>query len=69
VEKREKTPTQQEFEKEATAQQPGLVSEFFHFLKHNKKWWLTPILVVLLLLGLLILFAGSAAAPFIYTLF
>ena len=40
------------------------------FLKVRKKWWLTPIVLFSLLLGLLIVStAGSAVAPFIYTLF
>lgn len=44
--------------------------EFWEFLKHRKKWWLTPIIVVLLLVSLLIVLTeGSAVAPFIYTLF
>ncbi|MEW5977282.1 MAG: DUF5989 family protein [Acidobacteriota bacterium] len=47
----------------------SLVQEFWEFLKHNKKWWLTPIILMLLLLGLLIILGGTAAAPFIYTLF
>jgi Family of unknown function (DUF5989) len=47
----------------------GLVREFWDFLRHNKKWWLLPVLVVVFLLGFLILLSGSAAAPFIYTLF
>ncbi len=58
-----------EFEKEAEAPQTGLVAEFVHFLATNKKWWLTPIIVVLLLVAVLIVLSGSAAAPFIYTLF
>jgi hypothetical protein len=57
------------FEQEAGAPQSGLVAEFFHFLMTNKKWWLTPIIIVLLLVALLIVLSGSAAAPFIYTLF
>jgi hypothetical protein len=48
---------------------PGLVSEFWVFLKQNKKWWLLPILVVILVLGLLVFLGGSGAAPFVYTLF
>jgi hypothetical protein len=48
---------------------PSIVGEFWEFLSENKKWWLTPIIAVLLLLGLFILFSGTAAAPFIYTLF
>ncbi len=47
----------------------GILGEFWDFLKHNKKWWLLPILVALLLFGLLILLAGTGAAPFIYPLF
>jgi hypothetical protein len=58
-----------DFEKQAGDRQPGFLSEFWHFLKHNKKWWLTPILIVLLLLGALVVLGGSTAAPFIYTLF
>ena len=57
------------FEREAEAPQQGLVAEFVDFLLNNKKWWLTPIIVVLLLVALLIVLSGSAAAPFIYTLF
>lgn len=58
-----------DFEREADAEQQGMIGEFLDFLRHNKKWWLTPIIVVLLLVGLLIVLSGSAAAPFIYTLF
>ena len=58
-----------EFEREAEADQQSLPEEFVDFLLHNKKWWLTPIIVVLLLVALLIVLSGSAAAPFIYTLF
>jgi uncharacterized membrane protein YjdF len=44
--------------------------EFLSFLKHEKKFWLAPIIIVLVLFGLLLVFAqSSAVAPFIYTLF
>jgi hypothetical protein len=44
--------------------------EFVEFLKHEKKYWLVPIVVVFVLFGLLIVFSqSSAVAPFIYTLF
>ena len=46
-----------------------LVGEFVEFLGQNKKWWLAPIIVSVLLLGALVLLGGTAAAPFIYTLF
>ena len=45
-------------------------AEFWDFLKVRKKWWLAPIIILCALLGLLIvLTAGSALAPFIYTIF
>ena len=47
----------------------GLVSEFWDFLRENKKWWLAPIIGSVLLLGELVFLGGTAAAPFIYTLF
>lgn len=55
----------------ASAQEPhpSLLAEFWQFLRHNKKWWLLPILVVLVLFGLLIALAGTGAAPLIYTFF
>jgi uncharacterized protein YdaL len=57
------------FEQQAQAESTGLASEFFEFLRANKKWWLLPILGVLLIVGLLVVLGGTAAAPFIYTLF
>ena len=58
-----------DFEAEAEAARPGLLAELWEFMATNKKWWLTPIVLVLLLVGALILMSGSAAAPFVYTLF
>jgi hypothetical protein len=44
--------------------------ELFAFLRHEKKYWLVPIVIVFVLFGLLIVFSQSSAlAPFIYTLF
>jgi hypothetical protein len=53
----------------AEQRETTLVAELLDFLRANKKWWLLPFLVVLLLTGLLIFLSGTAAAPFIYTLF
>ncbi len=58
-----------DFMKQSETRQGGLVSEFWDFLKDNKKWWLAPIIISILGLGLLVLLGGTAAAPFIYTLF
>ncbi len=51
------------------AQRQSLLSEFWAFMRQNKKWWLLPFVLVLLALGTLVLLGGTAAAPFIYTLF
>lgn len=57
------------FRASAEGEQRGGWAEFFHFLRHNKKWWLTPILVLLFLLGALVMLSGTGVAPFIYSLF
>ena len=59
-----------DFAAQAAEREGGtLVGEFWDFLKDNKKWWLAPIIVSVLFLGALVLLGGTAAAPFIYTLF
>ena len=58
-----------EFADQANQQSVGIVREFWDFLKHNKKWWLLPILIVLIGVAGLVLLSGTTAAPFIYTLF
>jgi drug/metabolite transporter superfamily protein YnfA len=57
------------FEQAAEQDRGGLLSEVWQFLRYNKKWWLLPIVLLLALFGVLMLLAGSGAAPFIYTLF
>ena len=58
-----------DFARQAEEAPMGLIAEFWDFLKHEKKWWLTPIIVVLLALGVIIFVGGSVAAPFIYPIF
>jgi hypothetical protein len=58
-----------QFEQLADQGAPGFFAEFWDFLRNNKKWWLAPIVVILLMFGALVMLSGSAAAPFIYTLF
>jgi len=69
MEDRTPPPTITSFEQQAEQPQPGLVREFWDFLRLNRKWWLTPIIVVLLLVGLVLILGGTGLAPFIYTLF
>jgi hypothetical protein len=49
--------------------QVGLVRELWSWLRHNKKWWLSPVVVLLLFVSFLVFLSGTAIAPFIYTLF
>jgi len=58
-----------EFSELAQQKRSSIITEFWEFLKYNKKWWLIPILIVLLILCLLVLLGGTAIAPFIYPLF
>ncbi len=64
-----KDSSSEAFESRAAEAPSSAVSELLAFAFNNKKWWLTPIIVVLLGLGLLVILGGTAAAPFIYTLF
>ena len=63
------TRTGGDFASQADMKQPSFMRELWQFLATNKKWWLAPIIVVLLAFGLLVALGGTAAAPFIYTLF
>ena len=58
-----------EFQRAAQAPRASILSEFWGFLKTNKKWWLLPILLVLGLMTLLVFLSSTAAAPFISRLF
>jgi len=47
-----------------------VISEFWQFIKYNKKFWMMPIILVLVVVGILLFLATtSAMAPFIYSLF
>ena len=48
---------------------PSFFRELVMFIKHNKKWYLIPIVISILLLGVLIALGSTGAAHFIYTLF
>ena len=57
------------FEEASQRRGNNIASEFWQFLSQSKKWWMLPIVVVILLFGVLVFLSGTAAAPFIYTLF
>jgi hypothetical protein len=65
------TPKSESSEMERLAHQsePGLITEFWGFLRQEGKWWLIPIVIVLLLLGLLVFLSTTGLAPFIYPVF
>ena len=56
-------------ERLASEKQPGIVAEFYEFLRDNKKWWLLPILILIGGFGILVALAYTGMAPFIYTMF
>jgi hypothetical protein len=62
-------PDNQSIEDLARQKRTGLVGEVVGLLVEHKKWWLAPIIISVLLLGALVLLGGTAAGPFIYTLF
>ena len=47
----------------------SLGREIVEMLRHNKKYWMIPMLIVLLLFGVILILGATSAAPFIYTLF
>ena len=57
------------FAQQAEGKTSSMVGEFFGLLRHNRKWWLIPVIAVLVLFGALVLLLGTSAAPLIYTLF
>jgi len=57
------------FKELAEHRDTSVVREFTEFLRNNKKWWLAPIVLALLLISAFVVLSGTAAAPFIYTLF
>ena len=48
----------------------SLVKEVFLFIRHEKKWWLVPLITVLLIVGALMVLAGSSPlGALLYPLF
>jgi Family of unknown function (DUF5989) len=69
VNARQREQAKGDFEGLATRRRQGVAVEILRFLRHNKKWWLLPIVLVLVLVGAFVIVGGSSAAPLIYTLF
>ncbi len=48
----------------------SFLSEIWSFMLARRKFWLIPIFVMMVIFGgLVVLYKGSAVAPFIYTIF
>jgi len=58
-----------DFEREAERRRTSFAGELWEFMRHNKKWWLTPIILILVVMAVLVVLGGSGAAPFLYPLF
>jgi Family of unknown function (DUF5989) len=65
----EQLQTESEFARQAELRSPGMVREFWDFLRGQKKLWMLPILLVLVMIAAFVMLSGTAAAPSIYTLF
>ena len=53
----------------ASAPRTSLARESWQFIVETRKWWLLPVCATLALFALLVLLAGSSAAPLVYTLY
>lgn len=58
----------EQFSRQAEQDSPGLLNEYWYFLRHSKKWYMIPTIVLLLLLGLLVALSASGLMPFIYAI-
>lgn len=67
--KSESADSEAQFSAAANQERVGFFAEFWLFLKHNRAWWMIPILVSLGFIALATWMSGSALAPFIYPLF
>jgi hypothetical protein len=47
----------------------SFLKDLVQFMGRRKKWYLIPVAVVIALFALLVVLGGTAAAPFIYTVF
>jgi hypothetical protein len=63
------SPGKDTFAEPAHEKQRSVAVEIIDFARHNKKWWITPILLGLFLVSALVILGGSGVAPFIYALF
>ncbi len=58
-----------EFRRLGEQKQPMLLTEFLHFLKDQKKWWLVPLLIPLAIYATFLIVSISSGPVFIYRFF
>lgn len=58
-----------DFVRAGQAGRGSFLSDYVYWVRHNKKYWMLPLLLLLLAFGALMILASTGAAPFIYTLF
>jgi hypothetical protein len=57
---------QSQFERQSEERAPGLLAEFWDFLRYNRKFWMAPIVLVLLLVAALVVLNALGLSPFVY---
>jgi hypothetical protein len=62
-------PAPSVLEREVHRRRSGLLAELWGFLRHNRKWWVAPIILAMLAVSAFLVLGSGLAAPFIYTLF
>jgi hypothetical protein len=64
------TPESKSFREASEEKELTLAQEISRMLKHNKKYWMIPMLIILVLVSVIVILgANPATAPFIYSLF
>jgi hypothetical protein len=66
---RQSEGTGSDFARAAGKRSSSFFGELWHFARHNKKWWLTPIVLTLVIVAVLVVLAATGAGPLVYTLF
>jgi len=53
-------------ERNTESRRSTLAGEFLHFLKHEKKWWISPFVVIGLIVAALLLLNDSMFGSYLY---
>ena len=57
------------FEQLADERPPSYMQEVWYLVVSHRRLIIAPVVIAIVVLGLLVMLAGTGAAPFIYTLF